>query len=271
MSEERSDFRKSHQEGARSAAGEAGDGAHPGLDRLAAYHEGELPEAEAERVREHLSRCRECADLLLDWRDFARDEPSGAASAAAAAWERDRDRVREGVARRVGAERGVDGGRSESPEGDAAYAGLRRGRRAPWLVAAAALAAATVSGVLLWQERVENRRPRQVELASVLPEGSSVLRGREEEAEVLTGGGSRPVVLLHLGEPEEYPRYQARIVPPAGEGAAFVLELSPVPSGPFTVQLGRDPEPGEYRVVLSGVRDGERREVATYRFRVRTP
>jgi len=252
VSEKPSDFLNDLQGGARAGAGEAAAGMHPGLDRLAAFHEGELPEAEAERVREHLSVCRECADLLLDWRDFARDEPAGTASAATAAWERDRDRVREGVARRVGA-------------------GAGRPSMAPWWVAAAAVIAAGVLGVLWWQARAELRQPRQVDLAWVAPEGSSVLRGAEEEPEVVTAPGAGPMVALYVAEPEAFPRYEARIVPPAGDGAAFVLELSPQPSEPFVVQLGSDPEPGLYRVVLSGVREGERQEVATYRFRVRAP
>ena len=272
MSEERSDFRTPHPEGARSAAGEAGESGHPGLDRLAAYHGGELPEAEAERVREHLSRCRECADLLLDWRDFARDEPAGAASAAAAAWARDRERVRAGVARRVGA--GSSERRGEAA-GEAAAARQRAApRRAPlvpWLAAAAALTAAAVLGGLWWQERAENRRPRQVALASVAPEGSSVLRGREEETEVLTSPDSRPVVLLNLGELPAFPRYEARVEPPAGEDAASVVEIDPGLGDVLALELGADPEPGGYRVILFGVADGERREVAAYRFRVQAP
>lgn len=248
----RSDFRDALQEGARAAAGEAGEGGHPDLDRLAAYHEGELPEAEAERVREHLSLCRECADLLLDWRDFARGEPAGAASATAAAWERDRERVREGVRRRVGV----------AP---------RRAPITPWVVAAAASVACVILAALWWQARSELGEPRQVEIASVVPEGSSVLRGREDEAEILAGPGSRPVVLLNLAELPDFPRYEARIVPPAGEEAASVLELSPRPGEPFTVQLGRDPEPGEYRVVLFGVDGGDPQEIAAYRFRVQAP
>ncbi|HEX6201149.1 MAG TPA: zf-HC2 domain-containing protein [Thermoanaerobaculia bacterium] len=250
MSRDRSDLREALQDGAARTAG-AGSG-HPALDELAAYHRGELPEAEAERVREHLALCRECADLLLDWRDFARDEPPGAASAAAAAWERDREGVREGVRRRVGA----------AP---------RRAPIVPWLVAAAAAAAALVLAVLWWQARSELGEPRQVQLASVMPEGSAVLRGREDVPAVVVRPGARPVVALYLAEPEAFPRYEARIVPPAGEEAAFVVELSPQPSEPFVVQLGKDPEPGDYEVTLFGVADGERQEVATYSFRVHAP
>jgi hypothetical protein len=79
------------------------------------------------------------------------------------------------------------------------------------------------------------------------------------------------MVALYVAEPEAFPRYEARIVPPAGEGAAFVVELSPQPSEPFVVQLGKDAEPGDYRVILFGVAGEERQELATFRFRVREP
>lgn len=267
MSQERSDFRQTLREAAgRAGAAEPTQAGHPDLDRLAAYHDGSLPEPEAERVREHLALCRECADLLLDYRDFAREEPAGAASATAAAWERDRERVREAVRRR--AEPGSVVEPAEAAEPGRAYTGPRRGRLAPGLAAAFA-AASVVLGILWWQARLELQRPRPVELAYVEPEGSSTLRSPAGEVEVPAGPDSRPVVLLYLTEPADFPRYEARIVPPAGDGSARTLELAPGADGVFALQLGAEPEPGDYRVVLSGVADGERRELATFRFRVR--
>lgn len=46
-------------------------GAHPKIEELAAYHAGELEPQAAARVREHISVCRECSDLLLDLINFA--------------------------------------------------------------------------------------------------------------------------------------------------------------------------------------------------------
>ncbi len=180
--------------------------------------------------------------------------------------------MREGVRRRVAAGASAERGEGAA-EGAAvrAWAGPRRAPIVPWLAAAAAAAIALVLAVLWWQARSELRQPRQVALASVAPEGSSILRGREEEAEVLTGPGSRPVVLLHLGEMPDFPRYEARIVPESGKGAASVVELDPRLGEVLALDLGADPAPGGYRVVLSGVADGERREIATFRFRVRAP
>lgn len=268
MSQDRSDFRETLREAAgRAGAAESTQAGHPSLDRLAAYHDGEVPEPEAERVREHLALCRDCADLLLDYRDFAREEAAGTASATAAAWERDRELVRAAVGRSVGEpEPGA-----ELPPEARPWVAARRRPVLPWLAVAAATAASLVLGGLWWQARVELHGPRQVELAYLEPEGSSALRSPEAEVEVSARPGVPPVVLLHLAEPGAFPRYQARIVPPAGEGSARVLELEAAAGGLFAVELGAEPEPGEYEVVLSGIADGERRELATYRFEVRAP
>lgn len=265
MSQERSDFRET----LREAAGRAGaaDPRHPDLARLAAYHGGELAEPEAEKVREHLALCRDCADLLLDYQDFAREEAAGTASATAAAWERDRKRVRAAVGRSVGEpEPGA-----ELPPEARPWVAVRRRPVLPWLAAAAATAVSLVLAVLWWQARVELHGPRQVELAYLEPEGSSALRSPEAEVEVSARPGVPPVILLHLAEPSAFPRYQARIVPPAGESSDRILELEAAGGGLFAVELGAEPEPGEYEVILSGIAGGERREVARYRFRIRAP
>ena len=45
-------------------------GPHVGTKRLIAYREGTLPEAEREKVQEHLSLCPRCTGLLRELRDF---------------------------------------------------------------------------------------------------------------------------------------------------------------------------------------------------------
>lgn len=45
-------------------------GPHVGTRRLIAYREGTLPEAEREKVQEHLSLCPRCTGLLRELRDF---------------------------------------------------------------------------------------------------------------------------------------------------------------------------------------------------------
>jgi hypothetical protein len=40
--------------------------AHPEVEALVAYHTGELTDARAEEIREHLAACRACGDLVLE-------------------------------------------------------------------------------------------------------------------------------------------------------------------------------------------------------------
>jgi hypothetical protein len=79
------------------------------------------------------------------------------------------------------------------------------------------------------------------------------------------------VLLFHLAERPDLPRYEARIVPESGEGAVSVVELDPGLGEVLAVELGANLEPGDYRVILFGVAGEERQELATYRFRVRAP
>lgn len=47
-------------------------------ERLLAYYRGELVSAQQDAVQEHLSRCRECADLLLAIPALLGDDAEGA-------------------------------------------------------------------------------------------------------------------------------------------------------------------------------------------------
>jgi Putative zinc-finger len=52
---------------------------HPSPDQWIAYHRGELPAGEEERLQEHLARCRDCFDLAEGAAAFAQaDEEPGA-------------------------------------------------------------------------------------------------------------------------------------------------------------------------------------------------
>lgn len=53
-------------------------GPHPTPEQLAAYHAGELPEDEVEKIQDHLALCHECAELLLDLADFEDPAPPAA-------------------------------------------------------------------------------------------------------------------------------------------------------------------------------------------------
>jgi hypothetical protein len=64
---------------------------HPSALRLIAYHRGQIPPAEMETIREHLSLCQACTAIVLDAADFfAEDEEEEdeiAPSELAASWD----------------------------------------------------------------------------------------------------------------------------------------------------------------------------------------
>jgi hypothetical protein len=236
---------------------------HPTPDELVAYHSGELPDPERERLREHLALCPECADLVLDYRDFAAAEPAAAASAAATAWERHREPAWEAI------RRGIGGAAEVTPPGPVRTpdrAGGSPGAR--WLAAALA-AACLVLGVSLWRARSELGSPSPAAVVALQPEGSGGLRGPGPPgAPEVQAAGRRVVVLLGLPEPHRFARYEVRIEPPAGAGPEAVLEIEPGPDGLLAVEMGIDRAPGAYRLVLYGLRAGEREELASYALRL---
>jgi hypothetical protein len=272
MSEDRSehprDLRDALVETLRRARRQAPPGGlpHPTPDELVAYHSGELPDPERERLREHLALCPECADFVLDYRDFAAGEPAAAASAAAAAWERHRGPAWEAV------RRGIGRAAATAPESARApgRAGGSAGER--WLAAALA-AACLVLGLSLWRARSELGNPSPAAVVALQPEGSGGLRGpgRPGAPEVRPAEHGRVVVILAYPELGDFPRYEVRLES-RGEVVARRLELAPGPDGTLALELGARPGPGDYRIVLYGVAAGRgRRELATYLWRIAEP
>ena len=74
-------------------------GEHVAPERMVAYHNGLLPESEADAVQEHVAGCRECGDLLLELVRFeddgATEEPDEAIAdlEAEADWRALRSRI----------------------------------------------------------------------------------------------------------------------------------------------------------------------------------
>ncbi|HLE84738.1 MAG TPA: zf-HC2 domain-containing protein, partial [Thermoanaerobaculia bacterium] len=273
MSEDRSehprDLRDALVETLRRARRQAPPGGlpHPTPDVLVAYHSGELPDPERERLREHLAFCPECADFILDYRDFAAAEPGGAASAAAAAWERHREPAWEAVRRGIG---GAPEATPPEPVLAPDRAGGSPGER--WLAAALA-AACLVLGVSLWRARSELGSPSPAAVVALQPEGSGVLRGpgRPGAPEVRPAERGRVVVILAHPDLGDFPRYEVRLES-RGAIVARRLELAPGPDGTLALELGARPGPGDYRIVLYGVAaGGGRRELATYLWRIAEP
>jgi hypothetical protein len=141
-------------------------GAHPEAEEIAAYAAGTLDGARVDGVRAHLARCAECADLVLEYAEFAPAPAAGAAQRGEVAAAYDEMRRELGL---PAAERDAhrDGG----------YARPFR----PWLLAAATLAAAAL-GIWGWSQHraLEAARttPRvNVAAVDLEPRGSDQVRG----------------------------------------------------------------------------------------------
>ena len=74
---------------------------HPAPDELVAYRAGDLTPEEDDRIKEHLTQCRDCARLLLDLAEFEQlttppEELGPVDVRSEASWQRLRSRLREG-------------------------------------------------------------------------------------------------------------------------------------------------------------------------------
>lgn len=85
MSDERSDL---GAEVRRLVEEDHGDGGHPSPEDLIAYHEGSLPEARAEELRDHLASCSQCTALLFEYDEHWADAPAAGAAGASEPWHR---------------------------------------------------------------------------------------------------------------------------------------------------------------------------------------
>ena len=76
-----SDPRPPWAEALEDLATEYGHPEHPSAEGIAGYIEGKLPSARAEQIRDHMTRCRQCRQVVLDFENFDDLEaPSGAES-----------------------------------------------------------------------------------------------------------------------------------------------------------------------------------------------
>jgi hypothetical protein len=237
-----------------------GDGDHPDVDALIAYHGGGLPEDEQRRIQDHLVACRECLGHLLELVEFAGPGAGaeGAAGAAefetAAAWRALRPRL---------------------PAAPAA----RWPRRAVALAAALALAALGLGLYALDQRRAATALgERLAELSRPQPGAAivdlfpaSAVRGEGEPVPVveLPAGAGYATLVINLPEGERYGGYEVEILDPAGrplwsgggfEASAFGTLRLGVPGGLLP--------PGEHSLRLYGHDGEERHWIESYAIRV---
>ncbi len=234
--------------------------AHPDLDTWTAYYAGELPEAAAERLREHLVSCRRCVTLLLDLNAF----------------------VHPGDSRRNGTSDFEKAAVWRTLEPRLAEAAAAKRHGASWQMPTA-LAASLLVGVLglsTWRDqqraigdlRHEVAALSQPQLNAQIQDlfPASVQRsGRASAVEELSA--ARPITfVLTLDDPAKLPDYRIEII---DDGGAAVwsqrgLEMSPLETFELTLPPGFL-DAGAYRLRLYGV-DGDRDELLeTYPLRVR--
>jgi hypothetical protein len=212
---------------------------HPTPEALIAYEAGDLPPNDARQIGEHFVHCRECPELLLDYRRFI------ASSAGKGSLEPDVATAWLKLRRRVTRER--------SPG--------RLRRRAPWIVRASCLLLLAALTVLsFWVQRLRHEVRRLGEPQVNLP------------VESLAPPAQKEGWVRRIAVPAGAERFLVTITPPEGPPAAvYRLEirtsdgrflwsadrLARGVDGSFAVGLSRRFLPGgEYRIRLLGNVEG---------------
>ena len=228
---------------------------HPLPEELLDYHAGDLPEAERERIQEHLALCPACLRALLDLEAFPDVEPV-----------RPEDRLTDA-------------------ELDRAWQRLQRtvepvahdrSRIAPPVLALAAVLLLAVVGLSLWVVRLrgevrELSSPQaDVLVADLLPRAEAVER-TEGDGEVVRvpGWADRILLILNLADPATHPEYRIEITAQDGREVWSRAGVRRSADGTFALEVPRRFLPaGRYRIRLSGIAGGSELPVAEYLVRI---
>jgi hypothetical protein len=254
---------------------------HPSAETLAAYHAGGLPAATAEPLRDHLTRCAECADLLLELEGFPELETAGREprpepdAEVAAQWRALRQRLRREAEPRPGLIQlegeGPPRHTGPGPSSTPLPASLRTVSRAPWWLAAAAAGLALLSG--LWAldlgQRLRQRdQPRvNVALYHLRPEDDRLRGGAEPESR-LPAEAEAALLILYDAPDLTYPDYEV-VLRESGAGGRELFRRTGVTPEPrdrfFTVEIPPGYlSAGRYVIELHGLGRGDPRLLATY-------
>ena len=219
---------------------------HPDIETWIAYQEGDLPVSEEDRLRGHLASCPSCVSLVLDLASFtgAREDRAEVSEfELAAAW------------------RALEGGLREADPRPS-------GRRVPLPMALAASFIVGVLGLTLWGVEHRNAQSLRTQVAQLSqPQLELSLTDLEPDMATRSGGLSNPEsvsrdafsVLIMLPT-QRFERYEIEIVEDPDRVVWSSSGLEP-DAELETLTLGLPPgflEPGDYRLQLYGLRDGER-------------
>jgi len=243
------------------------EGNHPTLKELVAYRGGELAAEEDDHIQEHLTQCRDCAQLLLDLAEFEQfppppEEEGPVDARAEAAWQRFRARL-------------------EETEEDAAFPPpiLRprlplpfwRRPALPWALAAA-LALCVVG---LWQrtgmqEREIEKLSRPLMRSVTLSSEDDAARGEGDQGSPVRTGEGVTYDLLLSSDPAapRYPLYAVEIVPVTSNAKPISAGQDAASGEILHVTLPSAPEPGDYYFEVSGIEGGRQTPVGRYPFKV---
>jgi hypothetical protein len=255
---------------------------HPSARELTAYHHGELPPEDTERIRDHLALCRHCADLVLDFASFGEPEAEAVEGGEGlpAVWESLRSRL---------------GDEKPSPATVIPFPRRAPPRLPRSTLIAASLLAAVFGGwtIFRWQSEaataerlaraeariaeLERDRDELVEPQLLVPVADlfppSYQRGSDEVPTLGVPRAARIFVLqLHLADPGTHPDYSLRIVSADGEEIWSGTGLRQTSAGHFRIALPRRLLPaGRYGIELYGASEGQRTRLERYDLAIASP
>ena len=255
---------------------------HPTPQDLIAYRAGELSPEGDDRIQEHLTQCRDCAQLLLDLAEFEQfpqppEEMGPVDARTEASWQRLRARLGEGGKGREAVQETDEDAAVPSPAvllPRRTRVPLWRRPALPWTLAAG-LAFCSLG---LWQHsgRQERRieelsRPQAVRTVTLEAEDNGS-RGAGEERPVRAGEGVAYDLLLSSDPTAPvYPLYAVEIVPAADDA-------KPIPAGRLQaddeilrIVLRSAPKAGDYVFQVHGIEGGRETLVGRYPFTVLSP
>lgn len=237
---------------------------HPSSDHWLAYHRGELPAGEEERLQEHLVRCRDCFDLAEAAAAFAGDdaEPdAGQEAETAELWRQLRPQLDSPEPSRQNVREISDHPR-------------RSFRRFRWPHSLAALFFVALVGMTVWNLRQQSalealRAPKPNVLLSEFSAGERLATLTPSEKTVTAPTGSW-ILVFHPAA--DLPSYRLALRDAGTGRQLWSYELRPDQDLALKIQLPEGLRPGRYRLELSdGAGGGAGKVLETHRLRVTEP